>query len=170
MRKIPLLNKTTILLTTASGFGVAACNGSSINVLDKVLDSTIYDFCEVQTCSEGGLYEELALSYCIDDLQDEMHRAKAFNCDEEHTDLLDCTIKEFNPRPCASDYESYDDYQDDLEDYYEDEGSEYDYYYGYSSTDDACEDENDDYTECINKFLGVEEGETSEDTGYEYEY
>jgi len=129
---------------------LSACNTNRVGLVDKIQDKDLVDFCEAQLSCSSELLKDLYLFYCVDSVQDTRHRAKRLGCETEFNEVIACEISEAETQECRSDYDDYDDWLDDLEESY------------YSSpSENPCADENDDYNECINDFMGIEEGATS---------
>lgn len=147
----------------ASTVALSACNSGKINIIDQITDGEIVSFCqELVKCSSDHVYEDYYLFECVDSVRDERHRAVSLDCGDEFNELVACQIKEAPERSCRSDFDELSDYEDYLEDLYED----------YYDNADACEKEEDDYDECIEDFMGTSSGgdEEEEDPYYGYYY
>ena len=106
--------------------------------------------------------KDLYVFYCVDAIQDARHQAKSFGCETEFNDLLTCELAEAEAEQCRSEYSDYDDWADD-----DDRDQGFYGYYGYygsspSSDDDECEDEIEDYQDCINDFLGIDDSNNTQ--------
>ena len=152
------MNKQLPIL--AGSVALTACNSSKINIIDQITDGELVACCQDQVNCVDNVYQDYELFECVDDIRDQQHQAASLGCDSEFTDLLACAIKEAPERSCRSDFEEAKDYEDYLEDLYED----------YYEDSDACDKEYEDYSECINEFLGIEGGSSYSYSQYEYEY
>jgi hypothetical protein len=141
-KQLPPLSVSMIALT--------AC-GNRVGLNDKMQDQELVAFCESQIACQSKILQDVYLFYCVDSVQDERHRAKAIGCESEFTELFTCELKEADSTQCRSDYDDLDDWSDDAEEEY------------YSDNDDPCEDEMEEYTECVEDFMGID---NNSDTGY----
>jgi len=134
-KQLPPLSVSMIALT--------AC-GNRVGISDKMQDQELVAYCQSLVACDSKILQDVYLFYCVDSTQDIRHMAKSIGCDSEFTKLLTCQISEADSNQCRSDYDDYDDWSDDQEEYY-------------STTDDPCEDEREDYIECVNDFMGLED-------------
>ena len=149
-KQLPNLAISVVALT--------AC-GNRVGLMDKMSDGDVVKFCEDQAKCTSELLNDVYVFYCVDSIQDARHQAIAFGCETEFNDMIACEIAEAEANQCRSEYKDYDDWRDELEDSYYG-------YYGSSNNDDECEDEEEDYEECINDFLGIDDS----DQGYSIPY
>lgn len=153
------MNKQLPLL--AGTVALTACNSSKINFIDQITDGELVTFCKEQVKCTDNVYQDAELFYCVNEIRDEQHRAISLDCEDEFNDLLACAIKEAPERSCRSDFEDLKDYEDYMEDLYEE----------YYDNDDACDDEEEDYSTCISEFIyGESGGGSSYDDPYSEPY
>ena len=141
-KQLPNLAISVVALT--------AC-GNRVGLMDKISDGDIVKFCEDQSKCRADLLKDIYVFYCVDSLQDERHQAKAFGCETDFNDMVACEISEAEAVQCRSEFSDYDDWADESEQGY------YGYYGSSGSNDDPCEDEKEDYQDCINDFLGIDD-------------
>ena len=155
-KKIPKIASSTVILT--------ACTGG-MGLLTKVQNKDIIEYCEAQVACYGGLYAQFYSIYCVDDLMDERQISKAFGCETEFDSWLFCEgIQISIGTACPFDYENYDDWYDAR--YGEDDDTGY--YGNYEPTEDPCEDEQDNLSDCTYEFMyGENPPEDNEDTGWD---
>jgi hypothetical protein len=132
---------------TVSMIALTAC-GNRVGLNDKMQDEALVTYCETQASCSPKLLRDAYLFYCVDQAQDERFKAKTIGCEPEFNDVLACGIKEAPTNQCRSDFDDYDDWSDDRED-------------EYYSSDNPCEDELEDYAECVNDFMGIESSSNS---------
>lgn len=148
------MNKQLPIL--AGTVALSACNSGKINFVDQITDGELVTFCQEQVKCADNVYQDYYLFQCVDSIRDEQHRAISLQCEEEFTDLLACEMKEAPEKSCRSDFDELSDYEDYLEDLEEE------YYENY----DACDDEEEDYSDCIDKFLGIDDESSNEEETY----
>jgi hypothetical protein len=148
-RRLPLLAGSVIL---------TACNSGKITVIDKISDGDLVSFCETQIKCVSKILHDYYLFTCVDNIRDQQHQAVSLGCEAEYIDLFECSKKEATTAECRSDFDSAEDWSDHLEDLYED----------YYDNTNPCEDEVEDYSDCIDDFMGVDNSDnsSSNDTGY----
>ena len=141
---------------------LSACNTGRVGLVEKIQDKDIVDYCQAQLSCSSELLADVYLFYCVDQIQDDRHKAQRLGCEADFNNLLTCEITNMEDNQCRSDYKDYDDWLDDIEESYYSEPSE-----------NPCSDEYADYNECINDFMGIEEESSpsyySEETYYSSE-
>ena len=145
-KQLPNLAISVVALT--------AC-GNRVGLTDKINDGDLVKFCEDQVKCRAAIMQDVYMFYCVDSVQDARHQAQAFGCETEFNDMITCEMAEAEAVQCRSEYSDYDDWRDELEDSYYG-------YYGSSNDDDECEDEQEDYEECINDFLGIDDSNNTQ--------
>ncbi len=133
---------------TVSMIALTAC-GNRVGITDKMQDEQLVAYCEAQVSCESKVLRDAYLFYCVDEVQDARHKAIAIGCETEFNELIACGLSEAETPQCRSDYDDYEDWSDESDDDY------------YSDDDEPCEDELEDYAECENDFMGIED-----DNGY----
>lgn len=146
-RRLPLLAGSIVL---------TACNSGKINVIDKITDGELVSFCEEAVKCSAEIKQDYYLFQCVDNIRDAKHKAVSLGCETEYVDLFTCNQDEIVGQECASDFDSAEDWSDHQEDLYDD----------YADSVEACEDEAEDYSDCINEFMGIETSSGGDDTGY----
>ena len=146
-KKIPKIASSAVVLTACSG---------GMGLLTKMQNKDIVEYCDAQVECYGGLYAQYYELYCVDDLMDMRRTAEAFGCETEFDAWLFCEGIQAGIGPeCPFEYDEYDDWHEAR--YGEDDTGDYE------PTEDPCEDERDDHSECRKEFLYGDQSD--DDTG-----